>query len=526
MGSALHDLSYGLSVAAHPFNLLAGALGVIVGTTIGVIPALGPTQGAALLLPIVFRLPPSTGLIFLSGLYMGAIYGGSVTSILFNIPGTPMSVASAFDGYPMALKGKGARALAGSALSAFIAGTTCVVLFTFFARPLAEYALTWGPPEYFSVMVLAYAALAGLEGGSLVKSSVSVLTGLILTTIGVDIITGMPRITFGSTDLLAGVKFLVVVVGMFGVGELLRAAEENIMSKSALKAKVRLADIVGALKEMGGYWKTFLRSTLLGFWIGVLPGTGATPASFVGYGLAKRFSKHPEKFGTGDLEGVVAPESAAASAEVGSLLPLVTLGIPGSPTAAVILGALMIWGLQPGPLLMLDHPEIVWGFIASMYIAAMLSMILNMFAIPLWTQILKIPFTVQVPLIVFLCYIGGYTENNTLFTMWMVLLFGVIGFLFKKFGYPLSPLVVAIVLGDDTESSFRRSLIMSSGDPSVFFTRPVSLFLLLLALALFLFPLVSPAMKRFRKAPPQSARLPPELDSLSVPEGAKEGRSR
>ena len=515
MGTTLHDLSYGLGVAVHPVNLLAGALGVIVGTTIGVIPALGPTQGAALLLPIVFRLPPATGLIFLSGLYMGAIYGGSVTSILFNIPGTPMSVASAFDGYPMALKGHGSRALAGSALSAFIAGTACIVLFTFFARPLAEYALTWGPPEYFSVMLLAYAALAGLEGGSLVKSSISVLIGLILTGVGVDIITGMPRITFGSTNLLAGVKFLVVVVGMFGIGELLRAAEENIMTKSAVKAKVRIADIVGALREMAGYWKTFLRSTLIGFWIGVLPGTGATPASFVGYGLAKRFSKNPEKFGTGALEGVVAPESAASSAEVGSLLPLVTLGIPGSPTAAVILGALMIWGLQPGPLLMIDHPEIVWGFVASMYIAATLSMILNLFAIPLWTQILKIPFTVQVPLIVFLCYIGGYTENNTLFTMWMVLVFGVIGFLFKKFGYPLSPLVVAIVLGDDTESSFRRSLILSSGNPSIFFTRPVSLVLLLLALALFLFPLVSPAMKKFRKRPAASARIAKESEAAS-----------
>src|SRR5947208_1975342 len=434
MWQAIHDLTFGLGVAVHPFNLLAGALGVITGTVIGVIPALGPTQGAALLLPVVFRLPPATGLIFLSGLYMGAIYGGSVTSILFNIPGTPMSAASAFDGYPMALKGQGARALAGSALSAFIAGTVCIILFTFFARPIAEYALTWGPPEYFSVMLLAYAALAGLEGGSLVKSSISVLIGLILTGVGVDIITGMPRITFGSTNLLAGVKFLVVVVGMFGIGE---------------------------------------------------------------------------------LEGVVAPESAASSAEVGSLLPLVTLGIPGSPTAAVILGALMIWGLQPGPLLMIDHPEIVWGFIASMYIAATLSMILNLFAIPLWTQILKIPFTVQVPLIVFLCYIGGYTENNTLFTMWMVLVFGVIGFLFKKFGYPLSPLVVAIVLGDDTESSFRRSLILPSGNPSIFFTRPVSLFPLLLALTLFLFPLVSPAMKKFRKRPAASARIAKESEAAS-----------
>lgn len=502
--AALHGLAFGFGVALHPVNILAGAAGVILGTIIGVIPALGPTQGAALLLPIVFRLPPDTGLIFLSGLYMGAIYGGSVTSILFNIPGTPMAVASAFDGYPMAMKGEGSRALAGSALSAFIAGSVCILMFTFFAQPLAEYALTWGPPEYFSVLLLAYAALAGLGGGSVVKSIVSVLFGLILATIGVDVITGMPRITFGLTDLLAGIKFLVVVVGAFGVGELLRAAEENIMTKGAVNAKVSWWDVFDALKEMVRYWKTFLRSTLIGFWIGVLPGTGATPASFVGYGLAKRFSRHPEKFGTGVLEGVVAPESAASSAEVGALLPMVTLGIPGSPTAAVILGALMIWGLQPGPLLMTDHPQVVWGFIASMYLAAILSVSLNLFAIPLWTQILRVPFTVQVPLIMLLCYIGGYTENNTLFTMWMVLLFGLIGFLFNKLDYPLAPLVVAIVLGDDTEAAFRRSLILSHGSFTIFVTRPVSLILLLMAASLFLFPVFSRVIDRLHKRPTQS----------------------
>ncbi len=507
MWNTLSELGSGFAVALQPLNVVAGVAGVIVGTVIGVIPALGPTQGAALFLPIVFRLPPATGLIFLSGLYMGAIYGGSVTSILFNIPGTPMAVASAFDGYPMAMKGQGSRALAGSALSAFIAGTVCIIMFTFFARPLAEYALTWGPPEYFSVLVLAYAALAGLGGGSVIKTIVSVLFGLIITTIGTDLITGMPRITFGSIDLLAGVKFLVVVVGAFGIGELLRAAEENIMTKGAVKARVSWREVFEALREMRQYWKTFLRSTITGFWIGVLPGTGATPASFVGYGLAKRFSKHPEKFGTGILEGGIAPESAASSAGGGALLPMVTLGIPGSPTAAVILGALMIWGLQPGPLLMTDHPEVVWGFIASMYLAAILSVILNLFAIPIWTQILRIPFTVQVPLIMLLCYVGGYTENNTLFTMWMVFLFGLIGLLFKKLDYPLAPLVVAIVLGDDTEAALRRSLIMSHGSLSIFVTRPISLVLLLLCLALFLFPVFSNAMNLWRRRPPQAARV-------------------
>ncbi len=498
MLDTIGGLAFGFGVAFQPINIVAGAIGVIVGTIIGVIPALGPTQGAALLIPIVFRLPPHTGLIFLSGLYMGAIYGGAVTSILFNIPGTPMAVASAFDGYPMALKGEGSRALAGSALSAFVAGSVCIIMFTFFARPLAEYALTWGPPEYFSVLILAYAALTGLGGGSVVKTIMSVLFGLILTTIGFDVISGRPRVTFGLTELLAGVKFLVVVVGAYGIGELLRAAEENIMTKGAAKAKVSWKDVFDALREMCGYWKTFLRSTIIGFWIGVLPRTGATPASFVGYGLAKRFSKHPEKFGTGILEGVVAPEAASSSAEVGSLLPLVTLGIPGSPTAAVILGALMIWGLQPGPLLMKDHPEVVWGLIASMYFAAILSVIINLFAIPLWTQILRIPFTVQVPLIMLLCYIGGYTENNTLFTMWLVFLFGLIGFVFKKLDYPLAPLVVAIVLGDDTEAALRRSLILSHGSLAIFVTRPVSLVLLLMAAALFLYPVLTRVLGRLR----------------------------
>ncbi|MBI2178021.1 MAG: tripartite tricarboxylate transporter permease [Candidatus Tectomicrobia bacterium] len=496
MWEALGDLAFGLSVAFTPINLIAGAGGVIAGTVIGVIPALGPTQGAALFLPIIFKVPPETGLIFLSGLYMGAIYGGSATSILFNIPGTPMAVASAFDGYPMALKGEASRALAGSAVSAFVAGTVCIVMFTFFARPLAEYALTWGPPEYFSVLILAYGALAGLGGGSVLKSIMATLAGLIFTTVGIDIVTGTPRVTFGFVPLLAGIKFLVVVVGAFGVGELLRAGEENIMVKGAVKARVSWRDVAGAVREMAGYWKTFLRSTITGFWIGVLPGTGATPASFVGYGLAKRFSKNPEKFGKGDLEGVVAPEAAASAAEVGSLLPLVTLGIPGSPTAAVILGALMIWGLQPGPLLMKDHPQVVWGFIASMYVAAFLSVVLNLFFIPLWAQILRIPFTVQVPLIMLLCYIGGYTENNTLPTMWLVLLFGLVGYLFKKLGYPLAPMVVGVVLGEETETAFRQSLIISQGDFSVFLTRPTSLVLLLGALALFLYPAVKGYQER------------------------------
>jgi putative tricarboxylic transport membrane protein len=492
----MQDLLFGFQVALQLQNVLAGAAGVILGTVIGVIPALGPTQGAALLIPVIFTLRPDSGLIFLSGLYMGAIYGGSVTAILFNIPGTPMSVASTFDGYPMTLKGRARTALAASAVGTFVAGTICTALFTLFARPLAEFALTWGPPEFFAVLLVAYGAIVGLGGKSLAKSLIAVVLGLLFTTVGFDSVTGRPRLTFGLVELMAGIGFLVVVVGAFGVGELLRAAEESLYTKGVVTARVSLRDLAETLREMWGLIGTFLRSTLIGFWVGILPGTGATPASFLAYGTAKRFARHPERFGTGEIEGLVAPQSAASAGEVGSMLPLVTLGIPGSPTAAVVLGALLIWGLHPGPLLMTDNPEVVWGFVASMYVAEVLAAVLNLFFIPLWTKILTIPFTIQVPLITLLCYIGGYTENNTLFTIGLVYVFGIVGYLFKKLDYPLAPLVIAVVLGEQTEEAFRQSLIMSQGSPAIFVSSAVSITMLTLAAVFFAWPLVSTVVRR------------------------------
>jgi putative tricarboxylic transport membrane protein len=502
------DLLFGFQVALQLHNLLAGVLGVTLGTIIGVIPALGPTQGAALLIPVIFTLPPHTGLIFLSGVYMGAIYGGSVTAILFNIPGTPMAVASAFDGYPMTLKGRASAALAASAVAAFVAGTICTILFTLFARPLAEFALTWGPPEFFAVLLVAYGAIVGLGGKSLVKSLISVILGLVFTTVGFDTITGRPRLTFGLVEFMAGIGFLVVVVGAFGIGELIRAAEESLYTKGVVYARVRLRDITEALREMSKMTVSFIRSTLVGFWVGVLPGTGATPASFMAYGMAKRFSKHPERFGTGEMEGLVAPQSAASAGEVGAMLPLVTLGVPGSPTAAVVLGALMIWGLHPGPLLMIDNPEVVWGFIASMYIAAVVSAILNIFCIPIWTTILRVPFTVQVPVITLLCYIGGYTENNTLFTIGLVYAFGIVGYLFKRLDYPLAPMVIAVVLGEQTEEAFRQSLIMSRGSPAIFFESAIAKAMLILAAAFFLWPVFTALTKFIRKRSSPTAAPP------------------
>jgi putative tricarboxylic transport membrane protein len=491
----MHALLFGFQVAFTLQGLLAGVAGVLLGTVIGVIPALGPTQGAALLIPVIFTMPPHLGLIFLSGLYMGAIYGGSVTAILFNIPGTPMSVASAFDGYPMTLKGQAPAALAASSVCAFAAGIVCVILFFLFAIPLAEFALAWGPPEFFAVLLVAYGAIVGLGGQSLVKSVISVILGLIFTTIGFDSVTGRPRLDFGMIDLMAGVGFLVVVVGAYGLGELLLAAEENIQTKGVVTARVRPRDVLQTLREMRGMIGTLLRSTIIGFWVGVLPGTGATPASFLCYGTAKRFSRHPERFGQGEMEGLIAPQAGASAGEVGSMLPLVTLGIPGSPTAAVVLGALLIWGLHPGPLLMTDHPEVVWGFIASMFLAEVLAAVLNLFCIPFWAKILSVPFTVQLPVIVLLCYIGGYTENNTLFTIGLVYVFGIVGYLFKKLDYPLAPMVIAVVLGSQTEEAFRQSLIMSQGSLTIFFDTWISIVMLALAAMFFFWSPASTAVR-------------------------------
>ena len=493
--SVLNDLLYGLSVALTPTNLVVVLAGLILGTAIGVLPGLGGTNGIALLLPLTFSMTPTAAIILLASVYWGAIFGGAITSILFNIPGEPWSVATTFDGHPLAKQGKAAVALTAAFTSSFIGALVSIVLFTFFAPPLAEWALKFGPPENFAVLLLAFATFAGLGGGDPAKTIFMTLLGLLLSTVGFDIVTGQPRMHLGLVSLQSGVNFIVIAIGLFGLGEIFLTVEEGLRLEG-IRARLGFKDVWETWKLFPRYVATIVRSTILGFWIGVLPGTGATPASFMSYGMARQFSKHPERFGKGEVEGVIAPETAAHAAGIGALLPMVTLGIPGSPTAAVMMAGFFIWGLNPGALLFTEHREFVWGLIGSMYVANVVGVIMVLTLVPVFAAINRIPFSVLAPLIVILSSIGAFAANNQLLDLWFMLGSGVLGYVFKKLQYPLAPLVVALVLGDMTEQALRQSLIMSLGSPAIFFNRPIALVFIVGSLVLFALPLIRSARRR------------------------------
>lgn len=495
----LSHLAYGLSVALQPQHVLLASVGVILGIMIGVLPGLGGTNGVAILLPLTFALGPTGGIIFLASIYWGAVFGGAITSILFNIPGEPWSVATTFDGYPLARQGRAAHALTASFTASFIGAIVSIVLFTFFAPLLAEFALKFGPPENFAVMLLAFASFAGLSGANPAKSILMTLLGLLLATVGFDVVTGRPRMNFGLVSLLGGVNFVVIAIGLFGLGEILLTVEQGLRLRG-IKARISWRAMVETWRAMWRMPVTIIRSTLVGFWLGILPGTGATPASFLSYGLAKSFSKRPESFGKGELEGVVAPETANNAAGIGALLPLITLGIPGSPTAAVMLAGLLIWGLRPGPLLFSERPEFVWGLIGSMYVANILTLVLIMLMMPVFASILRIPFAILAPLIVIFSGIGAYATNNQVLDLWLMLGSGVAGYFFKKLDYPLAPLVVALVLGDMMEQSMRQALLMGQGNPAIFITRPITAGFLAASLFLFLLPALRALYRRGRLA--------------------------
>jgi putative tricarboxylic transport membrane protein len=494
---ALANLLHGFSLAISPFNLAVALLGVVLGVIIGVLPGLGGTSGVAILLPLTFVMPPASAIVFLSCIYWGALFGGAITSILFSIPGEPWSVATMFDGHPLAKQGRAGTALAAAFIPGFFAAMISVLLFTFFAPPLAEIALRFGPPENFAVLLLAFSTFAGLGRGSPAKTLASAAIGFLLASVGLDIVTGRPRMTFGSITMLSGFSFITASIGLFGIGEILVSSEEALEFKG-VQGKVRLRDMWEVLKTLGRNAATFITGTLLGFWIGVMPGTGATPASFMSYGIAKQYSKHPEKFGTGVVEGVVATESAAHAAGIGALLPMITLGIPGSPTAAVILGGLYIWGLQPGPALFLEQKDFVWGLIASMYVGNVIGVLLCLFLVPLFALILRVPAPILTPMIVLFSAIGAYAVKNMMLDVWLLLVFGLVGYVFKKLDYPLAPLVVAMVLGDITEEALRQSLILSDGSLLIFFTRPIAAGFMATALVLFFLPALLPLLSRIR----------------------------
>ncbi len=496
----LSALFHGFAVILTPMNMLLMLVGIVLGVVIGVLPGLGGANGIAILLPLTFTMPPTSAIIMLSCIYWGALFGGAITSILFNIPGEPWSVATTFDGYPMAQQGRAGEALTAAFTSSFIGGFVAVVMITFMAPLVASFALKFGPPEFFAVYLLTFCSFVGMDKGSPFKVLASMALGFALAAVGIDTVTGQLRLTFGWLELMRGFDFLIAVIGLFGIGEILLSMEEK-LAFSGKSAKIDSKVVLETWKKLPKYWMTFIRSSLVGMWMGITPG-GATPASFMSYGLAKKMSRDGAKFGTGQLEGVIAPETAAHAAGTSALLPMLTLGIPGSPTAAVLLGGLLIWGLQPGPLLFVEQKDFVWGLIASMYLGNLMGLVVVLTTVPLFASILRIPFSIIAPVIIVICAIGAYTVHNAMLDIWFMLLFGIVGYFFKKLDYPLAPLVLALVLGDRAEDSFRQAMLMSQGEVSIMYANPLVGSITTLALILLLWPLISRVLNKLRPAKP------------------------
>ncbi len=489
----LSNLAQGFGVALTLPNIGYMLIGITLGVLIGVLPGLGGANGIAILLPLTFSMNPTSAIIMLSCIYWGALFGGAITSILFNIPGEPWSVATTFDGYPMAQQGKAAQALTAAFTSSFVGALFAVLLITFLAPLLAKFALKFGPAEFFAVQLLTFCSFIGMSKEPAAKTPCSMMLGFALAAVGMDTVTGQLRMTYGFPVLLKGFDFLIAVIGLFGIGEILLTMEEGLAFKGK-SAKINPKVVWQTWRELLPHWKTFLRSTAVGCWMGITPG-GATPASFMSYGMARRFAKEPESFGKGNVQGVVAPETAAHAAGTAALLPMLTLGIPGSPTAAVLLGGLLIWGLQPGPMLFVEHKDFVWGLIASMYLGNIVGLFVVLTTVPFWAAILRIPFSVIAPVIIVICAIGAYTVHSSMFDVVLMLVFGVMGYLFKKLKYPLAPLVLALVLGDMAEASFRQAMLLSQGSIAIFWSNPLVGSIAGLALVLLVWPMLG-AMKR------------------------------
>jgi putative tricarboxylic transport membrane protein len=501
-------LMQGFAVVLTPLNVGLMFVGIILGVLIGVLPGLGGANGVAILLPLTFSMSPTSAIVMLSCIYWGALFGGAITSILFNIPGEPWSVATTFDGYPLAQKGKAGQALTAAFTSSFVGAFVAVLMITFLAPLVAKFALKFGAPEFFAVYLLTFCSFVGMGKGSPFKILIAMGLGFALAAVGLDTVTGQLRLTFGSTELMRGFDFLIAVIGLFGIGEILLSMEEG-LEFSGKTARINPKVVWETWKELPKYWATSIRSSLVGIWMGITPG-GATPASFMSYGLAKKFSKTGPKFGTGEIEGVIAPETAAHAAGTSALLPMLALGIPGSPTAAVLLGGLLIWGLQPGPLLFVEQKDFVWGLIASMYLGNLVGLIVVLTTVPLFASILRIPFSIIAPVIIVVCAIGAYTVHSAMLDIWYMLGFGVIGYVFKKLDYPLAPLVLALVLGDKAEDSFRQAMLVSQGDLSIMWANPLVGSITTLALVLLCWPLISKllALLRTPKTDELDARRP------------------
>ena len=490
----------GFAIAFEPLNLALIIGGCAIGLFIGAMPGLGSVNGVAILLPMTFLVPPTGAIIFLGAIYYGAMYGGAISSIMLGIPGASTAVATTFDGRPMALKGEADKALIAAAAASFVGGSVGVVLFTLFAPPLADVALTFGAPEIFALMLMAFATFIGLGTDDIPKTVFSIFIGLVFGSVGLDIISGEPRLIFGDIPgFYHGINFLVLAIGIYGIGEMLWTIEISKGDAMMSKATISLPRILNTLVELTRTWRTMLMGSFLGYFVGILPAAGATPGSLMAYGVAKTFAKDPETYGKGNIKGVVAPEAANNAASTGAMLPMLTLGIPGSPTTATLLGGMVIWGLEPGPMVFVDHPDFVWGFIASLYVANLFSLLINIAFIPAFIAVLKMPFTILAPIIFVLCIVGGFVPTLDMHDVWLMLIFGIVGYFMRKLDYPMAPAVLAIVLGPLAEPALRQSLLISGGSFAIFFTRPYAGVIMMIAIALFVLPLIKIAMTKYRR---------------------------
>ncbi|MFK7890747.1 MAG: tripartite tricarboxylate transporter permease [Granulosicoccus sp.] len=496
----LGSLGDGILLSIQPLNLALILIGVTLGLFIGAMPGLGSVNGVAILLPITFLVPPGSAIIFLAAIYYGAMYGGAISSITLGIPGASTAVATTFDGRPLAMQGKARLALVTAAIASFIGGTIANVLFTGFAPLLASVALSFGPPEIFALMLLAFATFVGLGGDDIPKTIFSICVGLVLASVGFDEISGQPRLIFGDiSGFLHGINFLVLAIGVYGLGEMLWTIDSTRGKITTTEAEMSVKGAVEDAKEgMKRSWKGTTIGSFLGFFVGILPAAGATPGSLMAYGVAKMISKTPEQFGKGHPGGVAAPEAANNSASTGSMLPMLTLGIPGSPTTAILLGGMVIWGLTPGPRLFTDQPEFVWGLIGSFYVSNVAAVVVNLAFIPLFIAMLRMPFTILASMIFVLSVVGGYAATRDMHDVWLMLGFGFSAYMLRKLDYPLAPAVLAIVLGPIAEPTLRQSLLLSSGDPSIFINRPIAGPITIVAIILILLPLFKYIMNRRR----------------------------
>ncbi len=494
----LAQLAGGFATSFEPLNFGLLVLGCTVGLFVGALPGLGSVNGVAILLPITFFVPPTGAIIFLAAIYYGAMFGGAISSIMLGIPGASTAVATTFDGRPMALKGDAHKALVAAAVASFVGGTIAVILFTLFAPPLAEFALKFGPAENFALMVVAFATFIGLSGDDIPKTILSILFGLILSAVGLDIISGQPRlIFFDLPGFYKGISFIVLAIGIYGIGEILWTLDSSKGKVEIAQHKVGFRLVLQAVFDLRKTWRTMGLCSLLGYFVGILPAAGATPGSLMAYGMAKSLSKNPQNYGKGEINGVVAPEAANNAASTGSMLPMLTLGIPGSPTTAILLGGMIIWGLEPGPLLFITNETFVWGLIASLYSANLVTLIINLAFIPLFIWVLRTPFAILAPIIFVLSLVGGYAPGASMHDVWLILVFGIAGYLLRKLNYPMAPAVLAIVLGPLAEKYFRQAMIISHGDVMTFVERPLSAVFVGAALVLVSMPIIS-ALKRRR----------------------------